>query len=121
MKDGEIGRNGSYLRWNLSPTQIHFQPPLLIVYDESQCQAEIRDGGSGEIRECVGWKDVKFFKTFGKGGGDSPRLLGFGPGGLVEVVEVGFSPFSRTKKSLKRRLMSRRLRFERLADLYAVF
>jgi hypothetical protein len=82
--DGEIAREGSFLRWNLNPSYLVFRSPYLLLFDEIRGRAEIRDVRSGRICEVMeekGMKPVKLVST-------DQALLALCEKGLLELVEV---------------------------------
>nr|XP_019013428.1 uncharacterized protein I206_01495 [Kwoniella pini CBS 10737]OCF52209.1 hypothetical protein I206_01495 [Kwoniella pini CBS 10737] len=83
-KFGEVSRKGSFLRWNLIPSYVIFKQPYLILFEESQGRAEIRDVISGRICELIEEKGLKVFGLIRFNQGIIAKTLK----GLIEIVET---------------------------------
>jgi hypothetical protein len=82
--DGEVSRNGGYMRWNLNPSYIVFRPPHLLLFDEIGGRAEIRDVTTGRVCEVMEEKGMKPLRLTRL----DQALLALCPRGLLELVEV---------------------------------
>ena len=87
MADGEISRNGSFMRWNLTPSYIVYRAPHLLLFDEEGGRAEVRHASSGKVIEVVEWRGMKPLRLCRP----DQDVLAISPNGLVEVVEVSLS------------------------------
>ena len=82
--DGEISRNATFLRWNLTPSYVAFRPPHLLLFDVSGDRVEVRDVTTGRVCEAIEEKGMKpLWQTR-----NEQALLALSPRGLVELVEV---------------------------------
>jgi hypothetical protein len=83
--DGELSRNGTFLRWNLTPTHCAFRTSHLLLFDEAGGRTEVRDINSGKMCEIIvedkGTKAVRATRM-------DADLLIIGPKGLKQIVEV---------------------------------
>jgi hypothetical protein len=96
LLDGELSRNGNFLRWNLTPTNCAFRSPHLLLFDEAGGRTEVRDIDSGKMCEIIveekGTKAVRATRM------DADMLI-IGPKGLKQIVEVGTDSDSQHRAS----------------------
>ncbi|GFZ46220.1 hypothetical protein JCM24511_04467 [Saitozyma sp. JCM 24511] len=83
-KYGELSRNGTFLRWNLSPTHCAFRSPHLLLFDEAGGRTEVRDINSGKMCEII--VEEKGTKAVRATSMDADMLI-IGPKGLKQIVE----------------------------------
>jgi hypothetical protein len=81
--DGDIAKNGSFLRWNLVPAYVVYRVPHLLLFDDKG-RAEVRHVMTGRMCEVVNEEGLKPLRACRSDQG----LLGVGRRGLVELVEV---------------------------------
>lgn len=56
---GEVGRKGSFFRWNINPSYCVFRAPHVILFDEAQGLAEVRDIVTGRMCEVIEEKGLR--------------------------------------------------------------
>ena len=85
LADGDLTRNGNYLRWNVLPTYVSFrQPSVVLLHDEAGGVVEVRDVISGALMEIVqypGLKPIRQSRTEGD-------MICLSSTGLAQIVEV---------------------------------
>lgn len=96
LPDGELSRNGTFLRWNLSPTHCAFRSPHLLLFDEAGGRTEVRDINSGKMCEII--VEEKGTKAVRATSMDADMLI-IGPKGLKQIVEVGAGSDSQHRAS----------------------
>lgn len=84
MVDGEVARNGSFMRWNVTPSYIAYRPPYLLLFDEAGGKIEVRDVASGRMCEVIEERGLKALRLSRIEQG----MLAISPRGLLDVVEV---------------------------------
>ena len=87
--DGEISRNGSYIRWNILPSYVAFRPPYLLLFDESGGRTEVREVSNGRVCEVIHERGMKALRLSRA----EQEMLAISPKGVLEIVEVSSKVF----------------------------
>lgn len=79
-----MGRNGAFLRWNITPSYTIFRSPYLLLFDDAGGRAEVRDVTTGRMCEVIDHMGMKPLRQ----SRHDQALLVLGLQGLLELVEV---------------------------------
>ncbi|ORX39762.1 hypothetical protein BD324DRAFT_614892 [Kockovaella imperatae] len=83
-KYGEIARDGSFIRWNVTPSYVAFRPPYLLLFEETGGRAEVREVGNGRMCEVVRERGMQALRLSRA----DQDMLAICPKGLLEIVET---------------------------------